>query len=230
MVINTKVLLLPLIAGAFLLALFADFSRAQPLTLVDTTWIPSNEIGTFSVGTMPTNGVSQVGEEFLVGASFLTPSTPFRLTGFELGIVNFNDSSPGSYTVSLFSESGGQPSAPLVQLATGNCFDLGETVDQILSVSDLSVDLDPNTVYYLVAGGTGYYNYLASINAYLPPESYWQFPITDGDARPWFDDLSTVYTPIYKVTGEAVPEPSTYALLALGAIGAIWFRLRRKKA
>lgn len=28
----------------------------------------------------------------------------------------------------------------------------------------------------------------------------------------------------------AVPEPSTYALLALGAIGAIWFRLRRKKA
>lgn len=29
---------------------------------------------------------------------------------------------------------------------------------------------------------------------------------------------------------ESVPEPSTYALLALGAAGAIWFRLRRKKA
>ena len=29
---------------------------------------------------------------------------------------------------------------------------------------------------------------------------------------------------------ESVPEPSTYALLALGAIAVIWFRLRQKKA
>ena len=31
-------------------------------------------------------------------------------------------------------------------------------------------------------------------------------------------------------TLDAVPEPSTYALLVCGAVGVLWFRLRRKKA
>jgi hypothetical protein len=169
-------------------------------------------------------GFSSAGVEYLVAARFITPSTPFRLTNFTLGLIDTSKLYEGTYTVSLYSEAGGKPFQALALLASGNNLDLGSTVTDLLDVSGLVTELAADTAYFLVAGGTGYYKYVAG----NVPSQFGDLQNSSSNDGQW-QDLSVI-SPIYSVSGEAVPEPSTYALLGIGAVATILFRLRRKKA
>jgi hypothetical protein len=127
--------------------------------------------------------------------------------------------------VSLESDSNGMPGSPIEQIGVSNLadFDSGGSVKTVASV------LHPT-----LTSGTPYW--LALSPAASDVDATWQLDSTGATSSkignapspdgPWNVSPSPVTRGAFQIDGTAVPEPSTLALLGLGAVGLL---LRRQR-
>lgn len=177
------------------------------------------------------NGSMGVTNNQWMAQAFSTTSEGFILSNVSLRLWNLNETS-GNFEIQVWDSSGASTS-PGQQVGnsiyTGLAQNLGNSTESLLTISGLSVNLEANTDYYLVAAGKT----LADVGDPFDP--------TPGFL--YWDATDVNMSSLYSTTGSgwsgpsqqnlymqvvAVPEPSAITLLLVVAgLGVfLWLRAR----
>jgi hypothetical protein len=187
------------------------------------------------------NGSFGVSNTQWTAQSFSTTSSGFILSEVALRLRNVNGTS-GNFEIQVWDALGtsGRPGAQVgAAVYTGLAQDLGNTEVSLLTVSGLNFTLVPDINYYLVVAGTT----LADIHDDVfpfpsPGQLYWD--ATDVFTSPAYDtgdsgdNWNGPFNPqnLYmKVTAASapIPEPGTWAAMAIFAGGAAFAGWRRRR-
>jgi len=174
-----------------------------------------------------------------MGQQFTTDSNSYSNLTFTLGLANYRATSQGSLTVGLYrGDDGNVPGTRIAFLGISNpsffssgnsksLADLNPSDFQSVSFTNNALSLAANTTYWIEVGNDGAQNFTwDSFNpaTRVGPGTYGlAYVNSTGSVNP-----NVVFD--LKITGTAVPEPSTYALFGLGVIGLLMVMRRKKTA
>ena len=211
------------VAVAIALALSAAPSRAE-LIVFDN----------LSAGSP--DGSALVSNSQWLAQSFSTTSAGFTLSGVALRLWNDSGTS-GNFELQVWDARGasGRPGAQVGSaIYTGLAQALGSGYGSLLTVSGLNVTLVPDTTYYMLAAGTS----LADITSFstYPGTLSWDATsvVTSpayGTANSGVNWISEAANQYMKVTAASapIPEPGTWAAMAIFAGGAAYAGWRRRR-
>jgi len=181
------------------------------------------------------NVITQVAPDRVPAASFTTDAT---FPSYELSTIVLSMHSgvgqPGGFSLKLYSDASNQPGLPLETLVgSSHPFSAGK-----YTYTSNGTVLAANTTYWIVAEASvgdaqaNYYSWRMVSDTAQTTTGSSNWLIGDGWAeRPYQSQswgLSPSFTFQFAVT--AIPEPSTYGMLALGLGMIVWLRRRRAKA
>jgi hypothetical protein len=175
---------------------------------------------------------SPLSEDFWFANRFITDAaaSSFLLESVTLDLTAAVTPS-GGFFVAIYSDAAVRPGVELELLS-------GETNPATAgshTFTSAGLSLSPNTSYWVVAGvstGTGFYGWQMT-NSDLFAGS-WTIPSTGththslGQGTDW-DPAMDGFARKFSVSAAAVPEPATYALLALGAGAGFFLRKRCRR-
>lgn len=181
-------------------------------------------------------GTFPIGSEGPEGDSFSTGSSPFMVTQVALKLQGVQDGD--SFNISLYSDNAtsctsvpvctGGPLAPLYSIVTMDDDSLSTTLTNYVFVLAAPQTLSANTRYWIIASSTTNSQTLWSYTEDLSGTGITgEFNTDIGGPLPNADlpgcltgpNNSNSCTPFQlQVTGSAVPEPSTFALLGLALL------------
>ena len=186
------------------------------------------------------NGSYGVGNRQWSAQSFSTTTSGFILSEVALRLWNVNGTS-GNFEIQVWDALGtsGRPGAQVgAAVYTGLAQDLGNTMGSLLTVSGLNFTLAPDTTYYLVAAGTSLTDIFRPPSGNRPGVLYWD--ATDVLTSPTYrtgDSGANWNGPFtqnlyMKVTAASapIPEPGTWAAMAIFAGGAAYAGWRRRNS
>ena len=183
------------------------------------------------------NGSFSVSNSGWLAQSFSTTSAGFTLSGVALRLWN-NTGTSGNFELQVWNALGtaGAPGSQVGgAIYTGLAESLGNT-SSLLTVSGLNVTLVPDTAYYLVAAGAN----LADVPGPGRPilgQLYWDatdvvtFPAYDtGDSGVnWSGPFNQNFYMKVTAASAPIPEPGTWAAMAIFAGGAAYAGWRRRR-
>jgi hypothetical protein len=207
----------------------AGNARAQTQTLLDNTFVsPDVNMFTWEIGEFP---AEDGGNIYDLGQSFMTGSNPVNNMIYQPRFGSTGDGQE-NLVFSLYSNFDNAPNSLLSQFAGPAVPTVG--IDSLYYL-DPSFTLSPETRYWIVGINTG--TSLVQINSTADTTFDTSDGFTVGDVGLFFNGqwgiVQTVGDPnyqptVFKLSGSVVPEPSTYALLAMSAAGALWWARRRR--
>jgi len=176
------------------------------------------------LGTSKVNDTNWIAQGFNTGTSSL-----LTVDAITVGLFG-QDPGTTPLTVSIYSSSAGAPDAVLFTSASTNVGSGGK-----YSFNFSGATLAPNTTYFVVPnGGSWYWNTGTpagpvgqNASGYTSADTYESTALGSTPAGPWITPASSTR---YSVSVQAVPEPSTLVLGAVGFAGAYWLRRRRLKS
>jgi hypothetical protein len=193
-------------------------------------------LGTTPLGTTTTDiGTQDVADINWIAQGFNTgTSSSLTLTAVSLGLFG-TDTGTVPLTAAIFSSgTNGKPSTALYTSGTTN---VGTAGVYVFSFGNSL--LQPNTTYFVLPNGGSWYWNTGSPAApighngsgYTSAGTWESYAQTLTPTGPWDVGSSTRYS-VSVTAGQAVPEPSTYTMVAIGAgaAGLMGWRRRRKVA
>ena len=206
---------------ACFVALSAMAVHAAPLT--DVVFGNLGASGTAALSDTNTDFGAAVATKALA-QGFTTGASNEFLTLQSIALGLFNDETPNVRTVSIYSNNSGNPGAPLYTSSSQ-----AVTTAGVYTFSFANQQLDPNTTYWIVPEGPA--SWYINLDETQPTgqngSGYSYFGTvrsTTGASGPWVSSSLQ-----YSVSIQAVPEPSTYAMAAIGAGVAGLMSWRRRK-
>jgi hypothetical protein len=214
----------PSIFAAMLL--LAGLTRAAAQSLISNTDQPG-------FGLFPTVFAGQ-----WVAAPFRTGADPARLDSISLYEWTFADLPAGTFSVSIWGDQNGQPSAVLAGGGlSGPSVPLGAAFQSYTSAAGIS--LAANTEYWVVASSdvadySEAYTWGTANTTSYSSSFGWQFfdhyDWTPNHGTTWNVAEGTDYgnnfgPQLLAINGVIVPEPSSWTLLGLGTVGFLLLRL-----
>jgi hypothetical protein len=211
-----------LLALALVAGLTSFAGSAKAAILIDTLHNNANTQG-YYIG---------VDSNYTIGQLFRTTSDSYNITGLQLGLFN-NWNTSGSFTLAIYtaindpSNIGYSKPGSLIESSTYDASNVlaytGNNSDNPFVVSGLNINLQPDQNYFLIAQGV---DLVQSMDGWDSPGSLaWLY--NSGATSDWEVNHEGGWSVATVIT--AVPEPSTYALLGLGAL-ALVVAYRRKVA
>lgn len=166
---------------------------------------------------------------FAMAQSFTTGANAWTLDGVTLSLANPSATSRGSFAVGLYADNSGSMGSLVGSLDTANTAFFttpSESIDIFQSIlfTNNSLELAANSTYWVGVSNPDTAFYLQLIyDVTTSGEGTYGNGFTDGFSFQGDTPFNVT------VTGSAVPEPSTYALMGLGAL-ALVVAYRRKRA
>jgi hypothetical protein len=177
------------------------------------------------------NGGQSVNDNSWPAQAFTTTSTAFVLDSITLNMSK-DTGATGSVELIVYDSSGTLVRPGTAASSVFATIDVSSllTSPADVTISSLNVVLSPSTTYYLVLRGVGSTAGFDALWSYTNTTTGTGFPSrysesNDGGAT-W--DLPVLSSP-QKMSINAVPEPSTYALAGLSAITVIFTARRRRE-
>jgi hypothetical protein len=194
-----------------------------PASLMATPITPTTIVGV--TGYADYNSVNA----FAMGQSFTTDANAWKLSGVTLSLANPSATSQGSFAVGLYADDAGSIGSLIGSLTTAQTSFFTTPFGGIYSFQNIlftnnSLTLAANTTYWVGVSNpnTDFYGeVLYGIN---------KTGVGTYGAGFLENSALSSSTPLnVTVTGTSVPEPSTYALMGLGAL-ALVIAVRRRTA
>jgi hypothetical protein len=171
--------------------------------------------------------VGQLGGSNLVQADPFTPAANYTLDSILIALTHI--SGTNTATIILTADAGGKPGATIESFTANNLPQFGTTGNSPETLnSTLHPLLQAGTQYWVVASAASptldewNLNSTADFGLHGTNTNGAGF-VTDNDSRGAFEVTGTLTQAV------AVPEPSTLALLGLGALGLVGYRWRRRR-
>ena len=163
-----------------------------------------------------------------MGQSFTTDANSWTLSGVTLALANPSATSQGSFAVGLYGDNGGTVGSLIGLLSTTQTTFFTNPYGNLYSFQNILFTNDAITL----AASTKYWVGISNPEtAFYAKQLYGVTATGVGTYGTGFIDTQTFSSssPLnVTVTGTAVPEPSTYALMGLGAL-ALVVAYRRKR-
>jgi hypothetical protein len=165
-----------------------------------------------------------------MGQSFTTDANAWTLSGVTLALANPSATSKGSFAVGLYGDNGGTIGSLIGSLTTTQTSFFTNPIGNRYSFQNILFTNDAITL----AASTKYWVGISNPETSFYAKQLYGVTATGvGTYGTGFIDTQTfsASNPLnVTVTGTAVPEPSTYALFGIGAIGMLMVMRRKKTA
>jgi hypothetical protein len=206
-------------------------STLLPLSAGPTPGVIVNDTASSGTGVQQVGNVNGVGTDFSFAQGFTMPPTAltYSLSSVTLSLETDTEgaTSGATYDVSLYSSNAGLPGSLIATISSGNLVsNLSTTAtNKIFNLSaDADVLLSGSTSYWLVlsstsdTGGNAYWSFTGSPASNTAPGTLDSSAESlQGPSGTWTQDTTTQFK-MEIIAPATVPEPSTYALMALGAL------------
>jgi len=174
--------------------------------------------------------MNSTGQPDWVASQFTTDASATSFTLSSVPIYIYDTVSPGSpFSVQVFSNVAGAPGSALGTLSGNSAPPIAGTY----TYTATGISLNSSTSYWVVAELTGGSTYRWASTTDAATGTWTIVPdvlISSDSGTVWTAPLTSPGSMQYDVVAEAVPEPSTYAMLGLGIpamLGAMRLRQRR---